>query len=41
MNIIHRPVFHLKHFSEIGFCLSLQVKSIQLGASPEVSGDKG
>jgi hypothetical protein len=41
LDIIHRPVFILKHnVSEIGFCLRLQVKPSQLGsidrASPEI-----
>jgi hypothetical protein len=32
MDIIHRPVFYLKHnVSETGFCLRLQVEFIQLG----------
>jgi hypothetical protein len=33
LEIIHRPVFYLKHdVSETGFCLSLQVNTTQLGS---------
>jgi hypothetical protein len=33
LDIIHRPVFILKHeVSESGFCLSREVKPIQLGS---------
>jgi hypothetical protein len=32
LDIIHRPVFHLKHnVSETGFCLRIQVEHTQLG----------
>jgi hypothetical protein len=32
MDIIHRPVFYLKHnVSETGFCLRLQVDPTQMG----------
>jgi hypothetical protein len=31
LDIIHRPVFYLKHVSANGFCLWLHVKPIQLG----------
>jgi hypothetical protein len=31
LDIIHRRVFYLKHVSETGFCLRLQVESIQFG----------
>jgi hypothetical protein len=31
LDIIHRPVFYLKHVSETGFCLCLQVEPTQVG----------
>jgi hypothetical protein len=31
LDIIRRPVFILKHVSETGFCLRLQVEPTQLG----------
>jgi hypothetical protein len=37
LDIIHRPVFYLKHsFSETEFCLRLQVESTQVGQMQRV-----
>jgi hypothetical protein len=36
LDIIHRPVFYIKHdVSKTGFCLRLQIEPTQLGKSPE------
>jgi hypothetical protein len=37
MDIIHRPAFHLKYFSETGFCLRLQVEYTQVGPIDRIS----
>jgi hypothetical protein len=37
LDITHRPVFHLKHVSETGICLRLQVEPTQLGPFDKAS----
>jgi hypothetical protein len=36
LDIIHRPVFYMKHISETTFCIRLQVEHTQLGPTNSV-----